>query len=146
MRHDPTVQPLHERYPDNAPGPFYVIKDHCIICALPPETAPHSITWSEETFRFNDCMNCPTHCRVERQPETDEEIAAVIEAACGSCVEAIRYCGTDPQILAKFRDLGYERLCDALVGGIAEPGAPPNGGPASQPGNSGATEGPPSVS
>jgi hypothetical protein len=83
---------------------------------------------------------------VERQPETDEEIAAVIEAACGSCVEAIRYCGTDPEILAKFRDLGYERLCDALVRGIAEEGAPRNGGPATRPGNSDVTEGPPSVS
>jgi hypothetical protein len=29
---------------------------------------------------------------------------------------------------------------------IAEPSAPPNGGPATQPGNSGVTEGPPSVS
>jgi hypothetical protein len=77
--------------------------------------APQNITWSEETFRFNDRIDCPTHCRIERQPETDEQIAAAIEAACSSCVEAIRYCGTDPKILARFRELGYERLCDALV-------------------------------
>ena len=56
----------------------YVIKGHCIICALPPETAPENITWSEETFRFRDCMDCPTHCRVERQPETAEEIEALL--------------------------------------------------------------------
>jgi hypothetical protein len=141
MREDPTVQPLYERYPDNAPGPFYVIKDQCIICALPPETAPKSITWSEETFRVSDCMDCPTHCRVERQPETEEEIAAAIEAACGSCVEAIRYCGTDAKILSKFKDLGYERLCDALVREIAEPSAAPNGGPAAPNDNSTASDG-----
>jgi hypothetical protein len=92
MRQDKTVEPLYERYPDSVPGPFYVIKDQCIICGLPPETAPECIAWSQETFRFNNCMDCPTHCRIERQPETEEEIAAAIEAACGSCVEAIRYC------------------------------------------------------
>lgn len=91
--------------------------DQCILCGLPPEIAPDNITWSERTFRFNGCQDCPTHCRVERQPETDEEIAALIEAACASCVEAIRYCGTDPKILATFRARGYERLCDALVQG-----------------------------
>jgi hypothetical protein len=146
MRDDPTVQPLYERYTDSVPGPFYVIKDHCIICGLPPETAPQNITWSEETFRFKDCMDCPTHCRIERQPETEEEIAAAIEAACGSCVAAVRYCGTDPKILSKFKELGYERLCDALVRGIAEPSAPPNCGPAASFGNSNAPGGPPSVS
>ena len=119
MREDTLVEPLHERYPDSVPGPFYVIRHQCIICGLPPETAPQSITWSEETFRFNDRIDCPTHCRIERQPETDAEIAAAIEAACGSCVEAIRYCGTDPKILARFRELAYERLCDAIVRRVA---------------------------
>jgi hypothetical protein len=114
MRDYPLVTPKFEREPDNAPGPFYVIKGQCIICGLPPETAPKSITWSAETFRFNDCMDCPTHCRIERQPATEEELAAVIEAASGSCVEAIRYCGTDPEILSRFRAEGLERLCDAL--------------------------------
>ena len=119
MREDKLVEPLYEREPDNAPGPFYVVKGQCLICALPPNTAPNNITWSNETFRFNpegcEGYNCPTHCRVERQPETDEQIAEMIEAACGSCVQAIRYCGTDPNILSKFKELGYERLCDTLV-------------------------------
>ena len=114
MRDHPLVTPKFEREPDNAPGAFYVIKDQCITCALPPETAPRNITWSTETFRFKDCMDCPTHCRIEHQPATEEELGAVIEAACGSCVEAIRYCGTDPEILARFRAMGFERLCDAV--------------------------------
>jgi hypothetical protein len=109
------VVPLFERYPDSVPGPFYVILGQCIICGLPPEIAPASITWSPETFRSHNCRDCPTHCRIERQPETGEEIESLIEAACGSCVGAIRYCGTAPDILARFKALGYERLCDALV-------------------------------
>jgi hypothetical protein len=114
MRDYPQVSPKYEREPDNAPGPFYVVKGQCVICALPPQTAPSNITWSTETFRCQDCTDCPTHCRLERQPTTEEELAAVIEAAFGSCVEAIRYCGSDPEILARFRAVGLERLCDAL--------------------------------
>jgi hypothetical protein len=109
----PLVTPKFERQQDNASGPFYVIKDHCILCALPPETAPENITWDAE-FQRGGCTGCPNHCRVERQPQTPEELELVIDAACGSCVEAIRYCGTDPQVIARFRDLGLERLCDAV--------------------------------
>jgi len=111
---DKLVYPLYEREPDGAPGPFYVIKNLCIICGLPPETAPQNITWSNQTFR-RGCEDCPTHCRVEHQPKTENELNAVIEAACNSCVEAIRYCGTDPEIIARFKACGHERLCDALV-------------------------------
>jgi len=113
MRDYPLVTPKFEREPDNAPGPFYVVKDLCILCALPPETAPQNITWDAE-FQSTGCVGCGNHCRVERQPQTADELARVIEAACGSCVEAIRYCGTDPEILARFRAEGLERLCDAL--------------------------------
>ena len=41
MREYPLITPKFEREWDNAPGPFYVVKDQCILCALPPETAPH---------------------------------------------------------------------------------------------------------
>ena len=113
MREDKLVEPACEREADAVPGPFYVIKDRCILCAAPVNTAPGNITWSEETFR-RGCDDCPTHCRVERQPGNDEELEAMIQAACVSCIEAIRYCGTDPQVLARFTELGYGKLCDAL--------------------------------
>ena len=109
MREYPLVTPKFEREPDNAPGPFYVVKDQCILCALPPETAPENITWDAQFQRGG----CPNHCRVEQQPRTPEQLARIIEAAYGSCVQAIRYCGTDPEILARFRELGLQRLCDA---------------------------------
>lgn len=113
MRDYPLVTPKFEREPDNVPGAFYVVKDQCILCSLPPETAPQNITW-DAGFQKGGCTGCPNHCRVERQPETPDEVARVVEAACASCVEAIRYCGTDPDILAQFRENGMERLCDAL--------------------------------
>lgn len=74
MRQDAQVQPLYEREPDSVPGPFYVKKDVCILCALPPQTAPSNITWSAETFRRSGGKECPTHCRIERQPETAGEL------------------------------------------------------------------------
>jgi hypothetical protein len=115
MSGDALVPPLYERESDAAPGAFYVVKDQCIICAWPIEAAPANITWSSETFqRPNGCQSCPTHCRVERQPQTPEELTLVIEAAEGSCVQAIRYCGTDLEIIARFRSRGLENLCDAL--------------------------------
>jgi Na+-translocating ferredoxin:NAD+ oxidoreductase RNF subunit RnfB len=113
MRDYPLVTPKFEREPDNAPGPFYVVKNECILCAMPPEVAPQNIRWDAE-FQRTGCVGCPNHCRVERQPQTADEVERVIQAACASCVEAIRYCGTDPEILARFRAEGLERLCDAL--------------------------------
>jgi hypothetical protein len=113
MNQDGLVQPRFEREPDSVPGPFYVVKDACILCGLPPETAPENIGW-DEPFQRNGCGGCPNHCRVARQPATAAEAERLIQAAAGSCVEAIRYCGTDPEILRRFRKQGLERLCDAL--------------------------------
>jgi hypothetical protein len=113
MCEDGLVHPLYEREPDSVPGPFYVVKGMCLLCALPPETAPENVQWDEQ-FQRAACSGCPNHCRVVRQPETPHEADSLIEAAVGSCVEAIRYCGTDPEILTRLRKNGYERLCDAL--------------------------------
>ena len=116
MPEDNQVTPLYEREPDNAPGPFYVVEGLCLLCSLPVDTAPANITWSAELLqRGHGYGTCPSHCRVERQPQTPEELTCVIEAAQGSCVQAIRYCGTDPEILARFRAAGLSSLCDALV-------------------------------
>lgn len=103
------VPPREKRSAEAAPGPFYVT-DQCIICALPPETAPSNIR-----FHFTPgCEDCPKHCYVHKQPETVEELHLAIVAACHSCVEAVRYCGTDPYVLQCFSEAGYARLCDAL--------------------------------
>ena len=113
MRHYPLVDALFKREADSVAGPFYVAADSCIICALPLETAPTTIRW-DANFLQGGCQGCPNHCRVSKQPETDEELELMIAAARGSCVEAIRYCGTDADTLQRFRDIGLPHLCDAL--------------------------------
>ena len=112
-RHEPLVTPRYEREDDSIPGAFYVVKNQCIICELPPLTAPQNISWDDK-FRSSGCDGCPDHCRVSKQPETEEELDLMIEAAHGSCVEAIRYCGSDEHTLNRFRELGIERICDAI--------------------------------
>ena len=111
---DKMVTPLYEREDGSAPGPFYVIKDQCITCSLPTETAPENIRYHERP-----CMSCPTslteHCIVTRQPETAEELDGMIEVVRGSCVAAYRYCGTDAEILHRLVEAGCRQHCDALV-------------------------------
>jgi hypothetical protein len=108
LSEDRLVEPLFERESDSVPGPFYVIKDRGLICALPVETAPANVTWRM-------CDGCPDRCRVERQPESAPELEAMIEVVRGSCVDAYRYCGADAYVLKKLSELGLGRLCDALV-------------------------------
>ena len=111
---DKMVTPLYEREDGSAPGPFNVIKDQCITCSLPTELAPENIRYHERP-----CTSCPTslseHCVVTRQPETPEELDRMIEVVAGSCVEAYRYCGSDPEILCRLIEAGCREQCDALV-------------------------------
>ena len=104
------VQPRYERAPEAVLGPFYVYSDQCIICALPSETAPSNIRFLPDP----KCERCPRYCYVHKQPETHAELDQMIEAIAGSCVSAIRYCGTDPYILQRLRDAGLADQCDAL--------------------------------
>jgi hypothetical protein len=107
------VEAKFEREDDAAPGAFYVVRDACILCELPLQTAPKNISW-DDAFKSRGCTGCPNHCRIERQPQTPEELEQVINAALWSCVQAIRYCGTDSDILKKFEAGGASSLCDAL--------------------------------
>ena len=104
--HDLLVPAKEEVDPANLPGPFYVTTQ-CIICGLPPETAPQNIAYHP------NCEN-PSTCRFFKQPTSADELQLVFEAMAGSCVEAIRYRGTNPAILAHLKKLGLARLCDAL--------------------------------
>ena len=103
------VTPLYEREIDAVPGPFYVIKGQCLTCELPCETAPQNIKYNPQTSDSDDL-----YCRVVKQPETDEELDTMIEAVEGSCIEAIRYCGTDKVILERLKLAGCSSRCDAI--------------------------------
>ena len=103
---DVLVPAREEIDPTNSEGPFYVTTQ-CIVCGLPPETAPSNISFE------NDCKG-PRTCRFFKQPESQEELDQVLEAMWGSCVEAVRYRGTDKEILRQIKKSGLSHLADAL--------------------------------
>ena len=67
------------RYPLNVPGKFYV-DDQCTDCDLCRECAPNNIRRDD---RYGQSY-------VYKQPETDEEVAAVMEGVEGCPTEAVR--------------------------------------------------------
>lgn len=66
------------KYPDNAPGPFYV-DTQCIDCDLCRQTAPNNF----------DRNTSGGYSFVKKQPATPEEEALCKEAKEGCPVEAI---------------------------------------------------------
>jgi hypothetical protein len=103
-----------DRFPKNAPGPFYTLGDvtsegtwcgRCLSCNVPEEEAPSLLAQLTET-------NSDTY--FVRQPETEEEIEQACCAIEVCCVDALRYGGQDPKILARLRRTGNS---DYSVGG-----------------------------
>jgi len=110
-----------ERFPKNAPGPFYTLGDlspegvwvgRCLSCNLPEEEAPTLL--APLTGENSDTY-------FVRQAETDEEIDQACTAIEVCCVDALRYGGTDPKILARLR---RTNCCDHSPHPLAKP-APP---------------------
>lgn len=64
---------LEDRVPDNVPGKYYV-DDTCSFCNVCLEEAPDNMKENEDG----------DHCIVFKQPENDEEVAAM-EAAIEGC-------------------------------------------------------------
>lgn len=93
----------------NAEGDFYVVKDTCLTCTAPHHEAPELMGLDEATG-----------CYFRRQPQTHEELEHAIEAVWVSCVEALRYAGSDPEILERLRAKGCKSQSDVLSpdGGI----------------------------
>jgi hypothetical protein len=56
-------------------------------------------------------------CYFRKQPATPEELNHVIAAMEVSCIPALRYAGTDPEILRRLQDKGLGDRCDALIPG-----------------------------
>jgi len=67
-----------DKWPENAPGKFYV-DEQCIDCDLCRETAP-------DVFQRNEDGG---YTYVHKQPTTEDEVAAAMEALEGCPVEAI---------------------------------------------------------
>ena len=74
-----------DKWAQNAAGKFYV-DQQCIDCDLCRETAPNFFTRNDEGG----------HSFVNKQPETEEDIAQCMEALEGCPVEAIGEDGDKP--------------------------------------------------
>lgn len=82
-----------------------------MTCALTVNTAPHLFHF----LNYTDKSECARSCCFRNQPVTREEVSLVVEAAIGSCVDAVRYCGDDRKVLRVFREHGGAHLCDKLA-------------------------------
>lgn len=74
----------------NADGDFFVECDACMSCDASRSEAPELLAYDEDG-----------HCYFKRQPQTPDEFEHAINAVRFSCVEAVLYEGTDPEILKK---------------------------------------------
>ena len=81
--------PQRSRYPENAPGPFYVESDLCIACRAPEAVAPNLVGGNEH------------HCFFKKQPQTSEELEQAIRAVEACCCGAYRYAGNDRSVIAR---------------------------------------------
>ena len=78
-----------KRYPENAPGHFYVEADLCILCGTPAAVAPDLVEMNEN------------HCYFKKQPSTQAEIEHAINAVNSCCCGAYRYRGADRAVIAR---------------------------------------------
>jgi hypothetical protein len=106
-------RPLPTTTPDqphrmNAPGQFYVVNQDCMTCGYPHILAPDLMAWEM------DSGGRETHCYFRKQPETSQEVEQALRAVEGSCCGALRYCGSDPEIIQKLKDAGCKEAIDRL--------------------------------
>jgi hypothetical protein len=92
-----------ERFPENAPGDFYVENQVCIACGAPEAEAPLLIEHSKAEYG---------HCYFKKQPENEVELEMAICAMQVSCIAGIRYGGNDQSIIQRLFKLGLENECD----------------------------------
>jgi hypothetical protein len=102
--------PLPQRVPENAPGDFYVQADLCTQCCLPHGEAPELLNDPKQFFK---------ECYFRRQPQTPAEIDRAIAAISVSEMCALRYAGSDPEILGKLRARNLAAQCDQTPEGRA---------------------------
>lgn len=92
-----------ERTPPNAEGDFYVQEGTCLNCMAPHHEAPELMGHDGETG-----------CYFKRQPATPGETKHAVKAVRVSCVEALRYGGRNPLVLARLWAKRCGHLCDVL--------------------------------
>jgi len=94
---------IKDRYPFNK-GDFYINNGDCISCGAPQAEAPDLIEHGKEDG----------HCYFKKQPQTEKELDQAISALMVSCINALRYGGTEEKILKRLYENGLADLCDHL--------------------------------
>jgi hypothetical protein len=94
-----------DRTPKNVPGPFYVAKDECIACRAPEVEARGLMSFDDDH----------DSCFFNRQPMTPEEEYRAIRAIWASCCGAVRYGGSDPNVIARLENLEGGRVATAVT-------------------------------
>ena len=97
-----------EAYPENAPGPFYVQNEFCIICRAPESVALDLVGFHEDPSG----TNAKSHCYFIKQPETIGEIDRAVKAVTANCCGSFRYAGSDPEVIEKLRRAHCENAID----------------------------------
>ena len=86
-------------YPENAPGPFYVRNDECIVCRAPEVVAPDLIGFYEDPSG----TGARSHCYFKKQPQTPAEIDRAMKAVWANCGGSYSYAGAEPKIKKKLK-------------------------------------------
>lgn len=94
-----------QRDPRTSPGAYYALKGICLACGLPEDEAPDLLADLEQTDGETYFV---------KQPETPEEVGRACMAIAVCCVSALRYGGTDPEIIRSFGRQA-KLVCDYLV-------------------------------
>ena len=99
------TQYTRHRFRQNVPGPFYTTGD-CLACDAPEHEAPDLLA---------PLIGCNSDTYFVRQPSTPDEVERACRALEVCCVLALRYGGSDPNII---RRLGNDPdYCDRLLPG-----------------------------
>ena len=107
--------PRFKAFTKNTVGDFYVMDGCCTCCGAPHAEAPSLIQMSADDIDF-DVNNSDTwSCYFKKQPSGEAEVKLAIDACEVSCMQAVRYGGSDPTIIQEFIRRGLPHLCDALL-------------------------------
>ncbi len=78
----------------------------CMSCGVPHHFAPELMEGERDAGGRRD------HCYFRKQPETALELIHAVKAVEGSCCGAVRYRGSDPEIIKKLRDARCKNAID----------------------------------
>lgn len=98
------------RYRLNVVGDFYVEDACCTLCGVPWVTAPELFGGFEPD---GSVLDATEHCWVKRQPESDAELAAMIDTMSAQEFDCIRYGGKEPAIVERIREIDRATLIDS---------------------------------